>query len=912
MTELTNEQQQVIEHPDGLHGKVLAVAGSGKTTTMAYRIKHLLQEHQVASHQIQVLMFNRYAREQFIEKLTEIGVSEGQQPPVQTFHGYSYGVINTLGYRTWIGDSEGLAHLALKKAISQVCRTKRLDEDEIDVAEAGLAIGLWKGTLTPPSQAGYHGEGGDNYIAVYKEYEEIRLSDNAITYDDFVPLALSALEKDNLSRQSTSNKLRYIIVDEYQDVNFGQQKLIEFLARDGADIMVVGDDDQTIYEWRGARSDFILGGFENVFDNKRHRAYTLTNSFRFGYSIAQSSYNVILHNASRYNKDLITNDPADDSKVTLITDREDQGESANRLLAEEIVSLVKDKGVAPSEIRVLGRTYSQLNSISMEFLTKQIPFKVIGRAPFLQEGECQALLNYVRLGASMNEVLNSAASQQFLGVANKPRRFLLRRDVERMLNSGQQREMSLGDLLWETIQDKSQFSRGTAKENLEDLTSILEDIHRRLHRDGKLAPASQILEWIDKEVGFRQHYSDYYGHDVEALSRMETVKAFISYAKWIELDWIQFIGHVDNTDTTLGRPDHECIKMSTIHSVKGLEFKYVIIPDCKERHLPVIGKNDNPTYHRDDPKRTPKPSEWLENERRLFYVAATRASSEIFIGAPALLGKSEKNPEEGQDDRPKSSRFLEEMELDPTQAVAAELVRAARGDRNNKLTEVCQRFSGYHHIVTPLKTLYLQKLPTWVQEPLQSVKTTVARVFGYKQEYDDPIERTRLRPKLPEGAGGTAADMGEEQASVTFEEGVRGLLGRDISAAELRVARLLANQQDGAYYVDGEKAVRFEGDRVPYAIGQDVAAEILRRQEHIDAGIRQGEQATGELTGDQLAFARYGAQRIAINELKETDAELVALGARAAARAARTWKLAPPYHIERISRHVARTDQPRR
>ena len=183
----------------------------------------------------------------------------------------------------------------------------------------------------------------------------------------------------------------------------------------------------------------------------------------------------------------------------------------------------------------------------------------------------------------MNEIPNSATGQQFLSVANKPRRFLSRRDVEQTCWILDNKEMiSLDDLLWEAIQDKSQFSRGTAKENLHDLLSLLDDIHRQLRRDGKLTLAGHLLEWIDKEVGFQQHYADYYGQDAESFSRIETIKAFIYYAKWVELDWIKFISHVDNTDTTLGKPDRECIKLSTIHSVKGLEFKYVIIPDCKE------------------------------------------------------------------------------------------------------------------------------------------------------------------------------------------------------------------------------------------------------------------------------------------------------------------------------------------
>ena len=748
--ELTSEQKQVIRHPDGFHGKVLAVAGSGKTTTMAYRIKHLIQDRQIDSHRIQVLMFNRDARVQFSETLSEIGVAEERQPSVQTFHSYAYGVTDVQGFINWFENNEALAHLALKRAISNVCRQPKLDEDDLDIAEAKLAIGLWKGALIRPSRAGYDGEDGDIFVAVYKEYERIRLEVNAITYDDFIPLALNGLEKGHFLHQSNRNKLKYIIVDEYQDVNFGQQRLIEFLAGDGADVMVVGDDDQTIYEWRGARSEYIRGEFENTFANKQHRTYRLTNSFRFGYSIAQSSYNTILHNKNRYHKDILADDPKRDSKVTVVTDKEEQGGSANRILVEEILSLVKGNGVSPADIRVLGRTYAQLNSFSTELLLNRIPFKLIGRAPFLQSGECQALLNYLRVAARIDEILSEYTCRQFINIANKPSRFLARRDVERMLENGLQRGLTLGDLLWETIQDKEQFSLGSAKENLDDLASVLNELRHLLHKDGKLNLAGSLLEWIDKEVGFVQHYADYYGHDVEALTRTETVKAFIGYAKWIELDWKTFIAHVDNTDTTLGRPDDECIKLSTIHRVKGLEFDYVFIPDCIERYLPVIGKNDNPTYDTDDPQRTPRPSDWLESERRLFYVGATRAKKELFISTAEFSPRAIGHANDGQEVQPKSSRFLEEMELEPTQAVAAELVRAARGDRGSKLTEVLEQFSGYHHIVTPLKRLYLKKLPKWIQGPLQSVKTTVARVFGYKQEYDDPIARTRLEPKPKE------------------------------------------------------------------------------------------------------------------------------------------------------------------
>ena len=257
--QLTDEQTQVINHPDGYHGKVISVAGSGKTTTMAHRIKHLLHERQTSPHQIQVLMFNRYARTQFVEKLAEIGVEEEKRPRVNTFHSYAYSLIKAGGFRQWFGNTEELAHVALLKAKDRVCREFGLCEGDLDVEEAGKAIGLWKGSLTPPSRAGYDGVYAEAYVSVYKEFERDRRTNNAITFDDFVPLAVDELAKNPDLLHSIARRLKYIIVDEYQDVNLGQEKLIECLAQGGGDVLVVGDDDQTIYEWRGARSDYILG-----------------------------------------------------------------------------------------------------------------------------------------------------------------------------------------------------------------------------------------------------------------------------------------------------------------------------------------------------------------------------------------------------------------------------------------------------------------------------------------------------------------------------------------------------------------------------------------------------------------------------------------------------------------------------
>ncbi|NLH09682.1 MAG: ATP-dependent helicase [Chloroflexi bacterium] len=164
------------------------------------------------------------------------------------------------------------------------------------------------------------------------------------------------------------NQVDYIIVDEYQDVNLGQQKLIELLAGQRADVMVVGDDDQTIYEWRGAQPSYILREFRSVFSNKPHADYRLSHSFRFGPVIAQCAHNVITFNATRVEKLLIAHRVGQPAQIHIITADEKDAIDINKQLTREIATLVTKKGVKPESIAVLVRMYAQASGIQAEFL----------------------------------------------------------------------------------------------------------------------------------------------------------------------------------------------------------------------------------------------------------------------------------------------------------------------------------------------------------------------------------------------------------------------------------------------------------------------------------------------------------------------------------------------------------------
>jgi DNA helicase-2/ATP-dependent DNA helicase PcrA len=249
---LTLEQLQVVRHPLGQHARVLAVAGSGKSTTMAHRIKHLVLEHHVKPNAIQVLMFNALARKQFTKHLN---LPETRQPIVHTFHSFSFRLINEmvkesvipLNTKFWLAGKTELIWLTVKRAITNLEKAKRIPPESVDPEDALNTIGLWKGSLIPPGRAGSFTSA---YLPlVYKEFERLRLEKAALTFNDFVPLAIDILENNPRVYERWCRELRHLIIDEYQDINFGQQRLIELLAGDRADLMVVGDDDQTIYEF---------------------------------------------------------------------------------------------------------------------------------------------------------------------------------------------------------------------------------------------------------------------------------------------------------------------------------------------------------------------------------------------------------------------------------------------------------------------------------------------------------------------------------------------------------------------------------------------------------------------------------------------------------------------------------------
>ena len=294
----------------------------------------------------------------------------------------------------WTGDKEEKALVCMHRAIECLRREGILQED-VDPGEALDAVGLWKASLIPPERAGHRTS--LDLPLVYRRFEYLREQAGALTFDDFVPKALDFMDSNPLFRARFANQLDHLIVDEYQDVNYGQQELIKLLAGTRADVMVVGDDDQTIYEWRAARPEFILNRFKQDFSNREVLDYTLSHSFRFGPVLAQCAYNVITQNSKRETKPLVAHDVSKQTGISVWADDSEQSTQVALDMAQEILTLVRQRGVPAAQIGILGRTFTQFEGLEAIFIGHKIPFRVLGMAPFFERDENRTLIDYIRL-----------------------------------------------------------------------------------------------------------------------------------------------------------------------------------------------------------------------------------------------------------------------------------------------------------------------------------------------------------------------------------------------------------------------------------------------------------------------------------------------------------------------------------
>ena len=610
---LNEMQKQAVMHKDGPL-LILAGAGSGKTKVLTTRIAYLISEGVSASNILAITFTNKAAGEmkERIEKLV------GKTNMVaSTFHSFGVRILREnyekLGYKKnfVIMDSDDTLTL-----IKKIIKDLGYDPKKFSPYMIRNKISSNKNEFVMPDEYKkfVHSEDDDIIYKVYKKYQEILYKNNSVDFDDLLILPIKLFKTYTDVLDYYQEKYKYILVDEYQDTNYAQYMLIKLLSSKYKNLCVVGDNDQSIYMFRNADYRNILN-FEN--DYKDAKVIMLEQNYRSTKTILNAANSVIKNNSFRKDKNLWCNNE-EGEKISFYKayDEIDEVFYIIRKIKE-----LKTSGKEYKDIAILYRTNAQSRVFEQEFLKQNIPFRIIGSFQFYSRKEIKDLLAYLRL------IHNSDDDISLLRCINTPKRGIGNKTISELLESANYYDTSA----YEAIKDGKTLE---FKKMIEELKELEKDL--------------SLTEFIDKvldKTGMRKALKE--ENTLEADIRLENLEEFKSVTKSFEErvgiisleDFLLEVSLVSDIEEYKDDPNR--VTLMTVHAVKGLEYPYVFIAGLEEGLFPH--KN---SYAKEE----------LEEERRLMYVAITRAMKKLWLTA------TKKRMIYGQESPSILSRFVKEID----------------------------------------------------------------------------------------------------------------------------------------------------------------------------------------------------------------------------------------------------------
>ena len=634
---------------------VLAGAGSGKTRVLTHRIAYLIEEKQVNPWNIMAITFTNKAAGEMRERVDRQVGFGAESIWVSTFHSTCVRIlrrhIENLGYSTnfTIYDSDDQ-----KTLIKQVL--KKLDIDPKMYRERTVAgiISNAKDELVSPGEFLLNAGGelrNQKVGLIYEEYQNQLKKNNALDFDDLIMKTVELFLNCPDVLDYYQERFRYIMVDEYQDTNTAQFKLISLLADKYKNLCVVGDDDQSIYKFRGANIGNILN-FEEQYPGAK--VIKLEQNYRSTQNILDGANAVIKHNKGRKDKSLWT-DKGEGDKI-----RFRQFDQAYEE-AEFIIRDIKEHGYSYEDCAVLYRTNAQSRLLEEKCITYDVPYRLVGGVNFYQRKEIKDVLAYLKTIA--NGVDDIAVSR----IVNVPKRGIGQTSVGKATIFASVNGMSLYEAL---LRAKVIPGMGKAADKIGAFTDLIEGLRKKQQEEGWSVQA--LIEEILEATGYRKDLEA--EGEVEGQSRLENIEELInkavSYTEESEnptldefLEEVALVADVDRMDESESR-----VTLMTLHSAKGLEFSRVYLSGMDDGLFPGMMSisADNP--------------EELEEERRLCYVGITRAKEAL------TLTSSRMRMVNGETRYSKVSRFIEEL---PEELMEIEKLepRLSGGGINDRMTE---------------------------------------------------------------------------------------------------------------------------------------------------------------------------------------------------------------------------------
>ncbi|WIE03320.1 DNA helicase Rep [Vibrio fluvialis] len=636
---LNPRQDEAVKYVSG-PCLVLAGAGSGKTRVITNKIAYLVQQCGYKARNIAAVTFTNKAAREMKERVGQtLGKAESRGLMVSTFHTLGLNIIRReykqLGLKAGFSLFDDQDQLALLKELTE----KQLDGDKDLLRQLTSTISNWKNDMLSPDQAKAQalGEQQQLFAFCYEMYQKQMQAYNALDFDDLILMPVLLLRANEEVRQRWRNRIRYLLVDEYQDTNSSQYELVKLLVGERGRLTVVGDDDQSIYSWRGAKpQNLVLLGqdFPNL------RLIKLEQNYRSTSRILRAANILIANNPHVYDKSLFSEIPDGEKLKVILANNEDH--EAEKVTAE----IIAHKFLNRTEYRdyaILYRGNHQSRLIEKSLMQNRVPYKLSGGTSFFARAEIKDIMAYLRV------LVNPDDDNAFLRIVNTPRREIGPVTLEKLGSYANMRGKSLFECSFEL--GLEQHLSGRRLENLRRFTQWLVAIADNAERGNTVDAVRSLVRDINYEDWLYETSSS----SKAAEMRMKNVSDLYS---WIVSDLegdnydqeektlkevVQRLTLRDMMERGEEDDDSDAVQLMTLHASKGLEFPYVYLIGAEEGILPHQTSIDEDN---------------VEEERRLMYVGITRAQRELTF----IMCKERR--QFGELLKPTQSRFLDELPYD--------------------------------------------------------------------------------------------------------------------------------------------------------------------------------------------------------------------------------------------------------
>lgn len=621
---------------------VLAGAGSGKTSVITQKISYLINECGYPAHKIAAVTFTNKAAREMKERVSKLakqreGGSNTRGLTISTFHHLGLTIIRrehaTLGFKSGFSIFDSQDSVSLLKSLLH----KEADVTDEQLKFLQNSISNWKNQLLLPAQAEQIAVEPEDIFAarVYTQYQRHLTAFNAVDFDDLILLPVTLFQQHPEVLECWQNRIHYLLVDEYQDTNTGQYLLVKLLVGPRSGLTVVGDDDQSIYSWRGARPENMV---QLEKDYPALKLIKLEQNYRSNNNILNAANTLIANNPHLYEKKLWSQLGLGNQIRVLSCSNQD---AEVERIAVEILSACVNQRLRFRDFAVLYRGNHQAKALELALQANQIPYQITGGTSFFSRPEIKDLMGYLRL------LVNPDDDNAFLRVINTPRRKIGPSILEGLSSYANEREVSLLQASGEL--GLTQFLEEKKLEKLQKFASWLENIREQSQRGDSIAAIREMLADIDYESWLQQNAKSQAAAE-RAMGNVEFLLASLQKSLTNEEGDDEDIEAAINKlilRDLLERQEEEDmndqVQLMTLHAAKGLEFPHVFIMGMEEELLPHRNSIEN-----DD----------IEEERRLAYVGITRAQQNL------TFTLARKRKQFGEISSTTPSRFLDELPPD--------------------------------------------------------------------------------------------------------------------------------------------------------------------------------------------------------------------------------------------------------